>query len=177
MMGKVPPYLKISCIKGHKESISIVVPAEVNGENNVTVSSKEVGQQTLPEFISFDRSTGTFQILITKESIVWKYHIELIALDTFGGSTISSFQIELVPINELRSEGARYKTRLNVPFIKRDGTALLKLISPAPYGVAQLAYQITNETFRITILTLDNLEVPYKIIQIDQYQAAITIQL
>lgn len=68
MMGKVPPYLKISCIKGHKESISIVVPAEVNGENNVTVSSKEVGKQTLPEFISFDRSTGTFRILITKES-------------------------------------------------------------------------------------------------------------
>ena len=83
----MPPYLKINCINGNKESVSIVVPAEVNGENNVTVSSKEVGKQTLPEFISFDRSTGTFNIQITKESKVGKYHIELIASDTFGGSS------------------------------------------------------------------------------------------
>jgi len=87
----VPPYIKINCIEGHKESISVVVPAEVNGENNVTVSSKEVGKQTLPEFVSFDRSTGTFNILITKDSKVAKYHIELIASDTFGGSTSRSF--------------------------------------------------------------------------------------
>jgi hypothetical protein len=54
-----------------------------------------------------------------------------------------------------------------VPFIKRDGTALIKFISPAPYGVAQLAFQISNETFRITIKTLGNLVVPYQIIQKD----------
>jgi hypothetical protein len=87
----MPPYIKINCIEGHKDAISVVVPAEVNGENNVTVFSKEVGKQILPEFVSFDRTTGTFNILITKNSKPAKYHIELIASDTFGGSTSRSF--------------------------------------------------------------------------------------
>jgi hypothetical protein len=72
-----------------------------------------------------------------------------------------------VPINAQLSGGVRYQTKMEVPFIKRDGTALIKLTSPAPYGVGQLGLQLSNETFKITILTLDNLVVPYQIIQKD----------
>jgi hypothetical protein len=74
-IGKVPPDLNITCIEGNKESISIVVPPELDGQNHVTVSTYEVGKLTLPEFVTFDRSTGTFNILITKASKVGKYHL------------------------------------------------------------------------------------------------------
>lgn len=84
-------------MEGHKESISIVVPPEGNGDNHVTVSTYEVGKLTLPEFVSFDRSTGTFNILITKASKVGKYHLEVKASDAFGDSSSISFYIELLP--------------------------------------------------------------------------------
>jgi hypothetical protein len=96
-IGKVPPDLNITCIEGNKESISIVVPPELDGQNHVTVSTYEVGKLTLPEFVTFDRSTGTFNILITKASKVGKYHLEVKASDAFGDSTSISFYIELLP--------------------------------------------------------------------------------
>jgi hypothetical protein len=97
MIEKMPSDLKIICIEGHKESISIVVPPEGDGDNRVTVSTNEVGKLALPEFVTFNRSTGTFNILITKNSKVGKYQIEVKASDAFSSSTSRSFFIELLP--------------------------------------------------------------------------------
>ena len=74
-----------------------MVPPEKDGDNQVTVSTYEVGKLTLPEFVSFDRSTGTFNILITKASKVGKYHLEVKASDAFGDSSSITFYIELLP--------------------------------------------------------------------------------
>jgi hypothetical protein len=99
MLGYVPPYLKYLCIEGHNESFSVLIPEESKGQDNVTITAKEVGKQELPEFMKFDSSTGIFNILVTKDTKPGKHKIELKASDAFGGSTSHSFYVELVPRN------------------------------------------------------------------------------
>jgi hypothetical protein len=76
-----------------------LIPEESKGQDNVTITTKEVGKQALPEFMRFYRSTGTFNILVTKDTKPGKHKLELKASDTFGGSTSRSFYVELVPRN------------------------------------------------------------------------------
>ena len=74
-----------------------MIPEESKGQDNVTITAKEVGKQALTEFMRFD--TGIFNILVTKDTKPGKHQIELKASDAFGGSTSLSFYVELVPRN------------------------------------------------------------------------------
>jgi hypothetical protein len=59
-----------------------LIPEESKGQDNVTITAKEVGKQALTEFMRFD--TGIFNILVTKDTKPGTNKLELKASDTFG---------------------------------------------------------------------------------------------
>ena len=70
-----------------------------------------------------------------------------------------------------------YPVSFNVPFIKRDGKAVLKLSSSAPEGMKELTQNITNTSFKITIVSKNQEIVPYSVINRNEETAEILIQL
>jgi len=69
-------------------------------------------------------------------------------VDYYEASTKMSFTIQVVNLNQTEQITPKlYKSKLYVPYIKRDGVTLVKISSPAPRGVGQLALQVSNETF------------------------------
>ena len=44
-----------------------------------------------------------------------------------------------------------FKSAIYVPYIKRDGTAMIKISSKSNLGVGKVALKVTNETFSMVI--------------------------
>ncbi len=60
-----------------------------------------------------------------------------------------------------------YQSKIYVPYIKRDGTALIMLSSQTSRGLGMIAMQTDNQTFSIEIMSKSNSSrnIPYSIIE------------
>ncbi len=58
--------------------------------------------------------------------------------------------------------------RIKIAYIKRDGRALIKLISDAPFGGGQVANQVTNNTFKMTLMNKNKELIQYEVLETDR---------
>ena len=97
----------------------------------------------------------------TKSGTKLGVHVaELSATDVFGETSFQTFSIQVVERDELLNESTSNlkinQAKLYLPYLKRDGTALIRLSCPqSPQGLGQLSLQLTNATFKITLFSDD----------------------
>ena len=61
----------------------------------------------LPPFVKFDNLTRNFQITPSKSTKQGKYQVVVQASDVFGGITLQSFYLTIVPVEDAKKVQAK----------------------------------------------------------------------